>query len=47
MSLLAISRYIEGLWPAKLLGKTSFEYDDEGGTQLYFKTKLPVIKKED
>ncbi len=47
MSLLAISRYIEGLWPAKLHGKTSFAYDDENGTELYFKTKLPVIKKED
>ena len=47
MSLLAISRYIEGLWPDKLHGKTSFVYVEKGDKQLYFQTKLPVIKKED
>lgn len=47
MSLLAISRYIEGLWPDKLRGKTSFTYEEKSDKQLYFITKLPVIKKED
>lgn len=47
MSLLAISQYIEGLWPEKLHGKTSFAYVEMENKQLYFETKLPVIKKED
>ncbi len=47
MSLLAISRYIEGLWPERLHGKTSFAYVEMDDKQLYFETKLPVIKKED
>lgn len=46
MSLLAISQYIEGLWPEKLYQKTSFAYR-EIDSQLYFETRLPVIKKED
>ena len=46
MSLLAISQYIEGLWPEKLYHKTSFAYR-EIDSQLYFETRLPVIKKED
>lgn len=45
MSLLAISHYIEGLCPKKLRGKTTFEYKEENG-QLWFETKLPIIKKE-
>lgn len=47
MSLLAISRYIEGLWPDMLHGKTSFAYIEKADNQLYFQTKLPIIKKED
>lgn len=46
MSLLAISQYIEGLWPDKLHGETKFAYYmDKPSKQLYFKTCLPVMKK--
>lgn len=44
MSLLAITQYIEGLWPEKLHRKTTFGYVEERG-KLMFETKLPIIER--
>ena len=45
MSLLAISQYIEGLWPERLHKKSIFKYVVDDG-QLKFETWLPIIRKE-
>lgn len=45
MSLLAISQYIEGLWPKMLHRKTTFAYIELEG-ELWFETKLPIVGKE-
>ena len=48
MSLLAISQYIEGLWPETLGGKIKFQYVEKeaGSYELAFETWLPIIRKK-
>lgn len=46
MSLLTISQYIERLWLDELHHKTDFRYVEDNKGQLWFETRLPVIRKE-
>ncbi len=46
LSLLTIARYIEGLRD-ELVGKTEFRYYEEQDNQLWFQSRLPIIRKEE